>query len=84
MLGSADPEPNNSSDKSAAKKLMIAMNAKGAKLPMANFIWTKRVCYWLLLFYSVLMKNQLTSMRYCHFSMILGMVHIDVNQAKDI
>jgi len=29
-------------------------------------------------------KNQLTSMRYCQFSMILGVAQIYVNQAKNI
>jgi len=38
MLGSADPEHIDSSDRLAAKKLTMAMNAKGTQLPMLNFI----------------------------------------------
>jgi len=32
----------------------------------------------------MLMQNQITSMRYCQFSMILGVAQIYVNQANNI
>ena len=39
MLGSADPEHIDSSDRSAALKgLMMVMNANAGQLPMSNFI----------------------------------------------